>query len=77
MDIKNNFDFIEKCSSKFKQGGLRLLGNFKQDKEFEPLITIITTVKNGENYLEECILSLKQQTYKNYEHIIIDANSSD
>ena len=40
-------------------------------------ISIITVVKNGEKHIENNILSLLNQTYKNYEHIIIDGNSND
>ena len=40
-------------------------------------ITIITVVKNNEKYLEENIKSLINQTYQNYEHIIVDGLSSD
>ena len=40
-------------------------------------ISIITVVKNGEQHIENNILSLLNQTYKNYEHIIIDGNSND
>jgi glycosyltransferase involved in cell wall biosynthesis len=39
--------------------------------------SIITVTKNSEKYLEKNILSLKEQIYKNYEHIIIDSNSTD
>ena len=77
MNIEKQFNLIEKCDSQFHQGGLRISGIFKQNKASEPLISIITTVKNGEKYLEEAILSLKDQNYKNFEHIVIDANSSD
>lgn len=42
-----------------------------------PKISIVTTVYNGDKYLEKCILSIINQTYKNYEHIIIDAGSTD
>ncbi len=77
MNIEKQFNLIEKCDSQFQQGGLRISGIFKQNKASEPLISIITTVKNGEKYLEEAILSLKDQNYKNFEHIVIDANSSD
>ena len=47
----------------------------KLEKKFK--ITIITVTKNSEKYLEENILSVFNQTYKNYEHIIIDGNSTD
>ena len=40
-------------------------------------ISIITVTKNSENFLEECILSLDKQLYRNYEHIIIDGCSTD
>ena len=40
-------------------------------------ISIITVTKNSEKFLEECILSLDKQSYRNYEHIIIDGCSTD
>jgi cellulose synthase/poly-beta-1,6-N-acetylglucosamine synthase-like glycosyltransferase len=40
-------------------------------------ISIITVTKDSENFLEECILSLDKQSYRNYEHIIIDGQSTD
>ena len=40
-------------------------------------ISIITVTKNSEKYLEENILSVNNQSYRNYEHIIIDGNSTD
>jgi glycosyltransferase involved in cell wall biosynthesis len=39
--------------------------------------SIITVVLNDIQNIEKTILSLKNQTYKNYEHIIIDGKSSD
>jgi glycosyltransferase involved in cell wall biosynthesis len=39
--------------------------------------SIITVTKNSEKHLKENIQSLKKQVYKNYEHIIIDAKSTD
>lgn len=40
-------------------------------------ISIITVTKNSEKFLEENIYSLKNQTHKNFEHIIIDGKSTD
>jgi glycosyltransferase involved in cell wall biosynthesis len=40
-------------------------------------ISIITVTKNSGNFLEECILSLDKQSYRNYEHIVIDGCSTD
>lgn len=39
--------------------------------------SIVTAVYNGEEYIEKCILSIKNQSYKNYEHIIMDGGSTD
>lgn len=40
-------------------------------------ITVVTAVYNGEEYIEECIKSIMNQTYKNFEHIIMDGGSTD
>lgn len=40
-------------------------------------ISIITVVKNDEKNIEKTIKSVLNQSYKNYEHIIIDGKSSD
>ena len=42
-----------------------------------PKITIITVVKNNEKFLEKNIKSLIDQSYQNYEHIIVDGLSTD
>lgn len=39
--------------------------------------SIVTPVYNGEKYIEECILSLKEQYGVKYEHIIMDGGSTD
>ena len=43
----------------------------------EHKISIITVTKNSEKYLNENIKSVLNQKYKNYEHIIVDGNSTD
>ena len=43
----------------------------------KPSISIITAVFNGEKYIKECLLSVLNQTYPDFEHIIIDDNSND
>jgi glycosyltransferase involved in cell wall biosynthesis len=43
----------------------------------QPLISIVTPVYNRETLIVECIKSVQNQEYKNYEHIIIDDCSTD
>tara|TARA_B100001559_G_C16501860_1_gene623766 strand:- start:2235 stop:3020 length:786 start_codon:yes stop_codon:yes gene_type:complete len=43
----------------------------------DPMFSIITVVKNNELYLEKTILSVLNQTYKNFEYIIVDGKSKD
>ncbi len=42
-----------------------------------PLISIITPVYNCENFLTETFASLQNQSFKNFEHIVIDGGSTD
>jgi glycosyltransferase involved in cell wall biosynthesis len=42
-----------------------------------PLITIVTPVYNSADYLEETMLSVINQTYKNIQYILVDGNSTD
>ena len=41
------------------------------------LVSIITPVYNSEKFLEQCIQSVISQTYKNWEHILVDDCSTD
>ena len=41
------------------------------------LVSILIPVKNTENFLEECIVSILQQEYKNWEVLAIDDSSTD
>ena len=42
-----------------------------------PCISVLTIVYNGERYIEEAIDSILNQTYKEFEYIIVDNNSTD
>ena len=45
--------------------------------QYQPLVSIVTPVYNGEVYLNECIESVLSQTYRNWEYIILNNNSGD
>lgn len=42
-----------------------------------PLISVLMPVYNGEKFLKEAIQGISNQTYKNFEFIIVDDNSQD
>ena len=46
-------------------------------KKKNPFFSVITVVKNAEKDVVKTIKSVKTQTYKNYEYIVIDGNSKD
>ena len=43
----------------------------------QPLVSVIIPTYNAEKYLDRCLKSIKDQTYKNYEIIVVDNNSRD
>jgi len=59
------------------EGGLRTKNIIKKSQLDKPLITIITSVLDGEKHLEETIQSVLNQNYQNIEYIIIDGGSTD
>ncbi len=64
-------------NTKFFSGGLRKRGILKKDKNNLPLVSIITVVLNNKKFLQQSINSVLNQSYKNYELIIVDGQSTD
>ena len=69
---------IKSDNLKFLHGGKRVQNYQKNTNEIKiPKLTIITAVLNGEKYLEETIASVLNQSFRNFEYIIIDGGSTD
>ena len=72
--FKTFYRLPKKKQKRFDEGGKRLKkGNNKK----KPFFSIITVVYNSEKYLEETFKSIFNQSFKDFEYIIIDGGSSD
>lgn len=47
------------------------------EEQRNPLVSVIITTKNEEKHIENCLKSIKEQSYKNTEIIVVDNNSMD
>lgn len=68
---------LSEQSDRSNEGSLHSSRNFKCNESDKPLISVITVVFNGKNYIEQAIRSVIGQTYDNVEYIIIDGGSTD
>ena len=59
------------------EGGRRLHGTVHDRPVAQPLVSIITVVRNGAATLAQCMASVFAQSYDNIEYIVIDGDSSD
>jgi glycosyltransferase involved in cell wall biosynthesis len=48
-----------------------------QAKQVIPFFTIITCTKNSAKFINTCLESVKVQTFRDFEHIIVDGDSKD
>jgi glycosyltransferase involved in cell wall biosynthesis len=59
------------------EGGLRTRGKVKRGDAANPLISVITVVRNGASGIEGTINAVVGQTYPNLEYLIVDGESTD
>lgn len=62
---------------RFAEGGQRLSRRYKTGTVDAPLVSYVTIVKNNARLLPHAIDSVRQQTYQNVEHIVLDGASTD
>jgi glycosyltransferase involved in cell wall biosynthesis len=63
--------------SQVTEGGLRTSAASQRTQASGPLVSIITACRNAETTIQAAIDSVRGQTYKNVEHIIVDGASTD
>jgi glycosyltransferase involved in cell wall biosynthesis len=81
--MKNNASSIEtyakRTPSDKRLEGRKRIRDYSAPCKYEnqPLVSIITVVRNGEKYIEKTIQSVLNQDYPNIEYIVIDGASTD
>lgn len=71
------YSFSRKINGKIIVRMLLILGQFIEENVMQVRFSIIIPVYNAEKYIEECVKSITQQSYKNFEVILVDDESSD
>lgn len=66
-----------KIKSLVIEGGTRIKSGLKKCNEENPILTIVTVVYNGQEYIEDTIKSVLKLKNKGIEFIIIDGGSTD
>ena len=77
QNFVGQFNLQPKSKNLITEGGLRTRGIFKKDAPDSVLVSVITVVRNAADTIQRCINSVKEQTYPNVEHILIDGASND
>jgi hypothetical protein len=73
-----NFQFNDALNKILYENELKLYeATHKKNIKKEPLISIIIPVYNGTNFVDKAIQSALNQTYKNYEIIVVNDGSTD
>lgn len=70
-------DYAAEPSPDVPAGGLRTRGTGKVGDQIEPLVSIVTIVRNGASTLRRTIESVLTQDYPRIEHIVVDGESTD
>lgn len=68
---------IKYCADKTRYYPLALFCLYERRVERHPLVSVLMPVYNAEKYLREAIDSILNQTYRNFEFIIINDGSTD
>ena len=74
--FERNFT-LPMMSGRKGEGGLRTQGSTKAGTSDYPLVTVVTVVFNGEDFLEQTIQSILAQNYPSLEFLVIDGGSTD
>ncbi len=73
----NTEENLMEKSPRLMSGGYRLRQNSPREVGNEPLVSVITAVFNGNDYIADCLESVLIQDYPLIEHIVVDGGSVD